>query len=79
MLAAVAGARRTESAYPRFLRATNSAQVLIGPAVPGVEDGFDLAVGRLPGVIQFAPVVGLTSAPLTRRASPISSRRWRRR
>lgn len=66
VLAATAGARRTDSAFPRFLRDTNSAQVLVGPALSGVGDGFDLAVGRLPGVVQIAPVVGLNSQPLTR-------------
>jgi FtsX-like permease family/MacB-like periplasmic core domain len=70
VLAATAGARRTDSAYPRFLLATNSAQVLVGPALSGVENGFDFAVGRLPGVTQFAPVVGLTSVPLTRTGQP---------
>jgi hypothetical protein len=64
VLAAAAGARRTESAYPRFLHATNSAQVLVGPALNGVGDGYDLAVGRLPGVTQIAPVVGLNMQPV---------------
>ena len=66
VLAATAGARRTDSAFPRFLRDTNSAQVLVGPALSGVGDGFDLAVGRLPGVMRIAPVVGLNAQPLTR-------------
>ena len=65
VLAAAAGARRTDSAFPRFLRETGSAQVLIGPAQSGVGDGFDLAVGKLPGVSQIAPVVGLNAQPLT--------------
>ena len=47
VLAATAGARRTESAFPRFLRETNAAEVLVGPALDGVRDGYDLAVGRL--------------------------------
>lgn len=64
VLAAAAGARRTESAYPRFLRETNSAQVLVSAALDGVSDGFDLAVGRLAGVKQIGPVVGINAQPL---------------
>ena len=66
VLAATAGARRTESAFPRFLRETNAARVLVGPALDGVRDGYDLAVGRLHGVTQIAPVVGLNSQPVLR-------------
>jgi FtsX-like permease family/MacB-like periplasmic core domain len=63
VLAAAAGARRTESAFPRFLRGTAAASVLVGPARSGV-GGFDLAIGKLPGVTQIAPVVGLNSQPV---------------
>jgi hypothetical protein len=66
VLAAVAGAPRTLTrSFCEFLRETNSAQVLFGPALTGVADGFDLAVGRLPRVTQIAPVVGLNVQPLT--------------
>jgi len=64
VLAAAAGARRTDSAYPRFLRATAAADVLAGPALDGVRGGFDFAVGLLPGVQQVAPVVGLNCVPV---------------
>jgi hypothetical protein len=64
VLAAAAGARRTDSAFPRFLRATAAANVLVSPAGFGV-GGFDFAVGSLPGVREIAPVVGLNVQPLT--------------
>jgi hypothetical protein len=63
VMTAAAGARRTENAYPQFLRSTATADVLVGPAGSGV-GGFDLAIGRLPGVVQIAPVVGLNCYPL---------------
>ena len=63
VLAATAGARRTESAFPRFLRATTRPRFSSGRRAPG--GGFDLAVGKLPGVLQIAPVVGLTCPPVT--------------
>jgi putative ABC transport system permease protein len=64
VLAAVAGARRTDSAFPRFLSATAAADVLVSPAQSGV-GGFDLAIGELPGVRQIAPVVGINAYPLS--------------
>ncbi len=64
VLTAAAGARRTENAYPQFLRSTAAADVLMGPAGSGV-GGFDLAIGTLPGVQQIAPVVGLNCLPLS--------------
>jgi hypothetical protein len=36
VLAAAAGARRTESAFPRFLRDTAAADVVVSPAKSGV-------------------------------------------
>src|SRR5271169_558369 len=64
VMTAAAGARRTENAYPQFRRATAAADVLVGSANSGV-GGFDFAIGRLPGVSQIAPVVGLNCAPLS--------------
>jgi hypothetical protein len=63
VLAAAAGARRTDSAFPRFLLGTAGADVLVGPARSGV-GGFDFAIGKLPGVSLIAPVVGLNCQPL---------------
>ena len=58
VLAAAAGARRTETAYPRFLAWSHASDMLIAPAGSGV-GGYDDALGRLPGVEAVAPVVGL--------------------
>ena len=58
-IAAAAGARRTESAYPRFLEAQRAMDVLVdvrredGSTVPPAE------VRALPGVEVAAPVVGM--------------------
>jgi FtsX-like permease family len=64
VMTAAAGARRTENAYPQFLRSTAAADVLVGPARSGV-GGFDFAIGGLPGVSQIAPVVGLNCLPVS--------------
>jgi hypothetical protein len=63
VMTVAAGARRTENAYPQFLRSSAAADVLVGPSGSGV-GGFDVAIGKLPGVRQIAPVVGLNCAPL---------------
>ena len=78
VMTAAAGARRTENAYPQFLRATAAADVLVGPAGSGV-GGFDFAIAKLPGVSQIAPVVGLNCVPLLPTARSTRRRRWRRR
>jgi len=62
VLAAVAGAIRTDTAYPRFLAASNASDVLASPAGPGV-GGYDAALGRLPGVTASAAVVGIDAVP----------------
>jgi hypothetical protein len=48
MLAAAAGARRTGSAYPRFLTATKASDVLVAPDEPDM-GGYFGALARLPG------------------------------
>src|SRR5262245_6514474 len=58
VLAAVAGARRTDSAYPRFLRASNASDVMLSPDATG-RDGYYRALARLPHVAAVAPYVGL--------------------
>ncbi|TMK66375.1 MAG: FtsX-like permease family protein [Actinobacteria bacterium] len=58
-LAAFAGARRTDSAFPRLLRATNAWHVLVNPDL-GVESKLDSRkVEHLPQVAQAARVDGL--------------------
>ena len=63
VLTAAAGARRTASAYPRFLHASHASDLLVAPAGTGV-GGYDFALARLPGVAQIAPVVGLNVQPV---------------
>ena len=48
-LTAAAGARRTDTAYPRFLRDSHAADLLVSPALSGFR-GYFRAVARLPGV-----------------------------
>jgi hypothetical protein len=63
VLAAAAGALRTESAYPRLLKASKASDVLVAPYGPGL-GGYYGALARLPGVAAVAPVVGLNLGPL---------------
>ncbi len=63
VLTATAGARRTDSAYPRFLTVYRASDVLVGPARNGLS-GYDDALARLPGVAAIAPIVGLPALPL---------------
>jgi hypothetical protein len=63
VLAAAAGARRTQSAYPRFLTASKASDVLVGPYLSGLGGYFD-ALGRLPGAGAVAPVAGLGLEPV---------------
>ena len=63
VLTAVAGAQRTDSAYPRFLHASKASDVLVSPANSGLGGYYD-ALARLPDVAAIAPVVGLTALPL---------------
>ena len=65
VLAAAAGARRTSTAYPRFLRVSHASDLLVSPAGTGTT-GYDVALARLPGVKLAAPVVGLGLIPVRR-------------
>ena len=58
VLASAAGARRTSSAYPRFLQASKASDVAITPAGTGLR-GYFRALAQLPGVAGVAPGVGL--------------------
>ncbi len=62
VMTAAAGARRTATAYPRFLVAYKAADLLVSPAGDGT-GGYDEALGRLPGVAATAPVVGVQVLP----------------
>jgi ABC-type antimicrobial peptide transport system permease subunit len=61
---AVAGARRTDSAYPRFLAASKASDVLVAPAEAGFPGPYGDAVTRLRGVAEIAPIVGLQALPV---------------
>jgi FtsX-like permease family len=62
VLAAAAGARRTDSAYPRFLRASEASDVAVSPARTGL-GGYFRALAQLPGAAVVAPAVGLNILP----------------
>ncbi len=62
VLTTAAGARRTDTAYPRFLRASGGADVLIAPTNTDIPSyHYYAAVAKLPGVAIVAPVVGLAA------------------
>src|SRR5215213_6042837 len=61
-LAALAGARRTASAYSEYLRGSDASDVLINTPVPGLER--PEAIAHLPGVVSSANYVGLFASPV---------------
>jgi hypothetical protein len=63
VLAVAAGARRTDTAYPRFLQASKAADVLVSPQGTGFGGYYD-ALGRLPDVRVVAPLAGPQVVPL---------------
>jgi hypothetical protein len=72
VLATVAGARRTGSAYQRFLQASKASDVLVSPAGTGL-DGYYRALARLPSVAAVAPIVGLSFLPVGPGGQPVSA------
>ena len=69
VLAAAAGASRTNSAYPRFLAQSNASDVLIAPVNSG-DLAYDMAVGTLPGAAAAAPIAGINAVPVNARGVP---------
>ena len=63
VLTAAAGARRTDSAYSRFLAASHAADLLVSPDNTGF-GGYYGALARLPGVQTVAPVIGVQALPV---------------
>jgi hypothetical protein len=63
VLTATAGARRTNSAYQRFLGASRAADLLVSPNNTGF-GGYYGALEKLQGVDSVAPVVGIQALPL---------------
>jgi hypothetical protein len=72
VLAAAAGARRTDSAYQRFLRVSKASDVLVSPSNTGL-DGYYRALARLPDVAALAPVMGFNALPLGPGGKPVFS------
>ena len=62
VLIAAVGARRTGSAYQRFLVASKASDVLVSPAGTGLR-GYYAALARLPSAAAVAPIVGLNVLP----------------
>ena len=65
VMTAAAGARRTSSAYPRFLRASHASDLLVSVAGIGTT-GFYGALARQPGVALVARGIGLNVQPADR-------------
>jgi hypothetical protein len=63
VLTATAGARRTDSAYGRFLAASRAADLLVSPNNTGF-GGYYRALAALPGAETVAPVIGLQALPV---------------
>src|SRR6478609_7978813 len=63
VLTAAAGARRTDSAYQRFLVASKASDMLVSPPGTGL-GGYYGALARLPGVAAVARIVGLSVLPI---------------
>src|SRR5437764_73832 len=64
VLLTAAGARRTDSAYGRYLRASRASDLLVAPVL----NGYDRALERLPGVGTLARAALLNS--VDRRGRP---------
>lgn len=62
VIAAAAGARRTETAYPRLLEASGSSDALVGALSTGLK-GYYREVARLPQVAEASVVAGLPLFP----------------
>jgi len=62
VLTAAAGARRTDSAYQRFLDTAHAADVLVSPSNTGFGGYYD-ALARLPSTETVAPIIGVQALP----------------
>ena len=62
VLTAAAGARRTDTAYQRFLDTAHAANVLVSPNNTGF-GGYYKALAKLPGVEVVAPIIGVQALP----------------
>jgi putative ABC transport system permease protein len=62
VLTAAAGARRTDTAYPRLLQASEASDVVVAPARSGL-GGYFRALAQLPGAAVVAAGIGLNVQP----------------
>jgi ABC-type antimicrobial peptide transport system permease subunit len=69
VLAAAAGASRTNSAYPRFLSQSPASDVLVSPTNSG-DLSYDDAVGTLAGAAASAPIAGINAVPVNAKGVP---------
>jgi ABC-type antimicrobial peptide transport system permease subunit len=63
VLTATAGARRTDSAYSRFLASSRAADLLVSPNNTGF-GGYYRALAALPGAETVAPLIGVQALPV---------------
>src|SRR3984957_21242603 len=63
-LAALAGARRTESAYGRYLQSIHASDVMVN--IPSTDTSLIAKIEHLPGVRSSAAFVGLAANPVVR-------------
>jgi ABC-type lipoprotein release transport system permease subunit len=63
VMTAAAGARRTDSAYSRFLVASRAGDLLVSPNNTGF-GGYYKALAALPGAETVAPVIGVQALPV---------------
>src|ERR1700759_4010844 len=73
VLGAVAGAQRTGSAYPRFLRASNASDVLVSPTATGL-GGYYRALARLRGLAAVEPLAVLNTLTPAQVVAPADRR-----
>ena len=72
VLTATAGARRTDSAYRRFLDTAQAANVLVSPSNTGF-GGYYRALAHLPDAETVAPVIGIQALPLRPVPTPVEA------
>ena len=65
VLAAAAGARRTQSAYPRLLETTKVEDILVSAQGSGQGSGFYAALAKLPEVTASGVEAGINLSPVT--------------
>src|SRR5258708_22792490 len=72
VLTAAAGARRTDSAYGRFLQTSQAANLLVSPNNTGF-GGYYAALARLPGAQTVAPIICVQALPVLPRREPVEA------